>query len=88
MASDEPAVYRIRVLGRLGDAWRDRFGGFELRVINESPPTSALTGLLADQAALMGVLAHLYASGVTLLGVERVDRPCGLAADTVGEDQS
>jgi hypothetical protein len=35
-------------------------------------PFAELTGQLADEAALMGVLEHLYNLGVPLLGVERV----------------
>ena len=73
---DGPAVYRIRVRGRLGAPWRNRLGGLEIVVrdgIGEGPPTTELSGLLADQAALMGVLTHLYTRGIPLLSVECVD---------------
>ena len=71
---DEPALYRIRVLGRLDNRWRDRPGGLELEIF-EGPGGSTqsdLTGFLSDQAALMGLLGHLYSRGITLVRVERL----------------
>jgi len=37
-------------------------------------PQTELTGPLQDQAALMGVLEHLYSRGVAILSVERLHR--------------
>ena len=70
----EPPTYRIRVQGRLGPEWSDRLGG--MKVTAEEcvcgAPCAELTGQLTDEAALMGVLEHLYNLGLPLLGVERV----------------
>lgn len=76
---DEGATYQIRVEGRLGAHWAERLGGMTLDVRNEAgaAPATELTGHLADQAALMGVLAHLYAIGATLLAVRRVEEEAG-----------
>lgn len=67
-----PAVYRIRVAGRLDQEWSERFAGMALSINQEKGrgTTSELVGQLPDQAALMGVLHELYGCGITLLGVE------------------
>ena len=72
---DEPAIYRIRVLGLLDDRWRDRPGGLELETFRDPGGSthSDLTGVLFDQPALMGLLGHLYSRGVTLIRVERLE---------------
>jgi len=73
---DGPAEFRILVRGRLGERWRDRVGGLEISIDEDQDgePQTELTGLLQDQAALMGVLQHLYARGVAIVSVERVKR--------------
>jgi len=70
----EPPTYRIRVQGRLGPEWCDRLGGLKVTVEQGAcgAPFTELTGQLTDEAALMGVLEHLYNLGLPLLGVERV----------------
>ena len=58
----EPATYRIRVQGRLEPEWSKHLGGMTV-VVWEGPNGGCfaeLTGPLADEAALMGVLEHLY----------------------------
>jgi len=73
---DGPGEYRILVQGRLGERWRDRVGGleFSVREVQGGESQTELTGLLQDQAALMGVLQHLYARGIAIISVERVKR--------------
>jgi hypothetical protein len=70
---DQPAEYRIAILGLLEDHWVERLG--DLRVSHERSQTgdevSVLTGKLADQAALIGVLVQLYNRGHCLLSLER-----------------
>jgi hypothetical protein len=77
--SDEPAKYRIRVEGRLDSQWAARWSDLTLAVREGEGPTAVmdLTGWIADQAALMGVLAQLYSLGVTVLSVERVNEDAG-----------
>jgi hypothetical protein len=68
----DPGSYRIRVAGRLGPEWADRFGGLEILVDEagaRGPVTEILTRV-ADQAALQGLLDQLYARGHVLLSVE------------------
>jgi hypothetical protein len=70
--SDERAKYQIRVQGRLDAQWAARLGDMTLAVHEGQPVITDLTGWIADQAALMGVLEQLYALGVTVVSVERL----------------
>jgi hypothetical protein len=64
-------VYRIRVAGQLDARWADRFGGMSVVAAVESgEPCAELTGYLADQSALYGVLNTLYDYHYPLLYVE------------------
>jgi len=69
-----PAVYRIRVSGRIDPNWSERLQGMKVsNVEQESQATySELSGVLSDQAALMGVLDFLYNCHIPLLSVECV----------------
>jgi hypothetical protein len=71
-AIHEPAVYRIRVAGRLDPKWADRVGGMEIVVRDGGVhrTVTELTGTVADQAALQGLLDLLYAHGCVLLGMD------------------
>ena len=62
-----PATYEIRVQGHLDDHWSDRLCG--LVVTRNADGTTTLTGEVADQAQLYGVLAGLRDIGATLLSV-------------------
>jgi hypothetical protein len=70
---DQPAEYRISILGALEDHLVERLG--DLRISRERNQTgeeiSVLSGKLADQAALIGVLVQLYNRGHCLLSLER-----------------
>jgi hypothetical protein len=71
----EPATYRISIMGTLDKNWSDYCGGMKIehdRVLNEYPVT-ILTGLLADQAALIEVINTLYAVCCPLISVECVE---------------
>ena len=78
-----PAEYRITVVGSLDESWSARFGGLE--IMNEEPlqgqekTVVTLTGKIADQAALFGVLNALYNMRLPLVAVEclKTDEPIG-----------
>jgi hypothetical protein len=63
-----PARYRIRIRGHLDPSWSAWFDS--LTVTQADDGTTELTGPLADQAALFGLLARLRDLGATLLLVE------------------
>lgn len=70
---DQPAFYRIFVLGRLDQELTSRLGGLEIHYLHNDrgEEVSELTGLLGDQGALIGILVQLYNRGFCLAGVER-----------------
>jgi hypothetical protein len=65
----QPGRYQISVRGRLGPMIRAAFPAFQARARGED---TMLTGTLADQAALYGVLAEMEALGLELLEVRRL----------------
>ena len=67
-----PAAYEIRIEGHLDDHWSERLGG--LGIVRSADGTTTLTGRLADQAQLYGVLSGLRDIGATLISLE-VDWP-------------
>jgi len=70
-APAQPARYRIHIGGHLDPAWSTWFDGLTVTRANDG--TTELTGPLADQAALFGLLAGLRDLGATLLLVERLE---------------
>jgi hypothetical protein len=67
---DRPATYRIKVPGELDENWSDWIERMTITVESEGDgqPVTTLTGTL-DQAALQGVLRHLYSVGLPLISV-------------------
>lgn len=61
--------YQIRVRGQMGQIIRSAFPALQARA--EGGDT-LLTGILADQAALYGVLAEVEALGLELIEVRRL----------------
>ncbi len=72
LTSDQPATYQIKVQGRLSENWSKWFDGLALEAAEtESGPTlTILTGQVADQAALHGLLNRIRDLGLPLLLVE------------------
>ena len=64
-----PSRYQIRVGGRLGQTIRSAFPALRARADGGD---TVLTGVLADQAALYGVLAEAEALGLELIEVRRL----------------
>ena len=62
--------YQIRVKGHLDANWSDWFDQFEI-VYTEGH--TLLTGPVADQSALLGLLMKLHDLGLTVIAVNRVD---------------
>ena len=65
----QPQCYQISVRGRLGQTMRAAFPALQARTRGGD---TVLTGTLADQAALYGVLAEIEALGLELLEVRRL----------------
>jgi hypothetical protein len=73
---DQPGIYRIRVQGKLDEHWSSYFE--EMEICFETDPdgnaVTMLTGELADQAAVQGVMQKLYNLGFPLISAEKIDR--------------
>ena len=71
LSLSQPADYEIRVPGELDPNWSDWAGGMNIAVASEGDghPVTVLTGEVADQAALQGLLRRLYSLGLPLLSV-------------------
>ena len=63
-------VYQIRISGHLDRQWSDWFGGVNITL--EDNGNTLLTGPVADQAALHGLLRRVRDLGMPLLSVNRV----------------
>ena len=79
-----PGRYVIWVAGMLDRAWSDRLGGLTITELEtggeDAVPVAELSGWLADQAALYGVLNTLYDNRYPLLYVNYLG-PAEASAD-------
>ena len=67
----EAAEYEIRLKGHLDSRWAGWFDGLSLT--NASDGTAVIHGLVADQAALHGLLQKVRDVGLPLISVTRID---------------
>ena len=70
---DKQAAYQIRVKGLLGHKWSDWFDGLTIIPHPQGNNETLLTGPVADQAALHGLLAKIRDLDLPLLSVKRVE---------------
>jgi hypothetical protein len=66
----QPQIYQIRVKNHLDTQWTGWFGGMTITLEGEG--VTVLTGPVADQAALHGLLKRVRDLGLTLLSVNPV----------------
>jgi hypothetical protein len=67
-----PARYEVRVDGVLDDRWSDWFDG--LRIEHQGGQT-LLSGVVADQPALHGILDKVRDMGLSIMAVRRLPPP-------------
>jgi hypothetical protein len=75
----QPATYQIQVQGWISERWADWFDDMTITVSDEDDAgqpggglaLTTLTGIVADQAALLGLLQKLYNLGLPLLLIRR-----------------
>jgi len=68
---DRRALYQIEVKGNLDQKWSDWFDG--LTITPQANDATTLTGPVANQAALHGLLAKVRDLGLPLLLVKRME---------------
>jgi hypothetical protein len=69
--STSPRLYEIRIGGHLDTRWATRFDGMALTPDEDG--TTVVRGVLADQAALHGVLQRLRDAGLPLISIIQLD---------------
>ena len=75
----EPRIYQIRVEGHLGGQWAAWFDGLTITLAENG--ATLLTGPVADQAALYGLLKKVRDLGLPLLAVNCVNSVQAAAPD-------
>ena len=73
VAHPAPAGYVLRVSGHLDPHWSASFAG--LALAHDADGTTTLTGAVADQAELHGILTRIRDLGVTLISVMPTEPP-------------
>jgi hypothetical protein len=69
MEKREKTSVRITVNGHLGNRWKPAFPGMMIR--EKEDGTTEISGSVADEAALHGLLRSVRDGGMTLVGIER-----------------
>lgn len=69
--ADHAPLYEIRLKGHLGREWADWFGGMAIHLTEDGD--TLLTGPVADQAALHGLLKKVRDLGLPLISVQCVN---------------
>ena len=73
--SGTQAVYQIRMEGVLDEKWSDWFNGMSIAFerTGDGPPITTLSGAVADQAELRGMLSKIWDLNLTLISVIRLE---------------
>jgi hypothetical protein len=73
----EPAVFCIRINGKLGESWSEYFGAQSMSVEEDEAGryTTTLISEPVDQAALVGMINLLNGLGVPVVSVECLQVP-------------
>ena len=73
----DPAVFSVRINGKLGESWSEYFGAQSMSVEEDEAGLSStiLISEPVDQAALIGMINHLNGLGLPLVSVECVQTP-------------
>jgi hypothetical protein len=71
VTTGELGTYQFQVAGHLDERWSTWFG--ELTIACDDDGTCTLTGAVADQAQLYGIVARLRDIGATLLSLRALD---------------
>jgi hypothetical protein len=79
VAENDATEYEIRVRGRLASRWAEWFDGMTLSPDEDG--TTVISGVVADQSALHGLLRKLGDLGLPLVSVTR-SRPTDAKAPT------
>ncbi len=79
---DRRCLYKVWVKGLLDERWSGYFDGLAITSLEDGE--TILSGMMADQAALHGLLAKIRDLGLPLLAVKRIETE----EDKVGDGRS
>ena len=84
-----PAIYRIRVQGKLDPKLADRLGGMQITEVckTDKGPETILVGRIVDQASLSGILNSLYELHMPVLSAKCVDVERNRKAQQENDDE-
>ncbi len=70
---DQPAEYVVRVHGRIDGSLADWLGPVDVASADAGGDAgiTTLSGIVTDQAGIVGLIRHLHGLGIVLLSVER-----------------
>jgi hypothetical protein len=88
--ADTRTIYQIQAQGQLDEDWSDWLSGVKVTFepASDGVPRTTLTGPVADQAALRGLLCTLWDLNLTLISVRRIgERGEMEAVESPGADQ-
>jgi hypothetical protein len=68
-------MYRVKVKGTLDEQWSDWFNGMTIEVerMSDGTSTTTLTGHVADQARLRGMVSKIWDMNLTLVSVIQLE---------------
>lgn len=75
--------FEVWVSGALTPDVADELGDVQVRTV---PPSTVVSGVVADQSALLGLLARLRAMGLEVTELRRVEEQAGEGSVGSGDD--
>ena len=71
----KPTIYQIEVEGEISADWSERIRGMEIVLMHRKnkKPISILTGEVADQSALAGILKTLFEFHLPVISVRNLN---------------
>jgi len=67
-------MYKIKIPGRLDPGWSAQLGGLELSsIVENGTSVTLLTGYIADQPALFGILERIRDMNLLPISIEQID---------------
>ena len=74
--NDPGVIYEIQVQGELDRGWEEWLSGLSVThtYAGEQACTTTLTGPVADQSALRGILCKVWDLNLTLISVRRIEQ--------------
>ena len=74
LSLDRPAIYQIKVPGALDEGWLGWDEDFIIKVESNDDLSVTTITVTVDQAALQGLLRHLYSLGLPLISVQVIQK--------------